>query len=173
MEASITCDQLLPVERVRLATKVRHSSPSLAKDHYPGGHIPRVELHFPKSVESPCCDITQIKGRRSCAAESLDPKCKPSKVIKVVVRSFSNIVRKAGYQESLIELCCLRDVDRLIIDPRSAATRGAEEFITSRIIHNAKYTLLLVLKTNGYAICKKTMCEICGAVERIDNPDVG
>lgn len=148
MEVSIACNQLLSIERVRLATKVCHSSPGLAKDHHAGGHIPRVELHFPKSVESSCRDIAQIKGCRSCAAESLDPKRKPSEVVEVVVRSFSNIVSKAGYQEGLIELCCLGDVEWLIIDLRSSATRSAEEFITSGIVDDTKYTLLLVLKAN-------------------------
>ena len=93
MEVSIACNQLLPIERVRLATKVCHSSPGLAKDHHPGGHIPRVELHFPKSVESSCRDIAQIKGCRTCAAESLDPNCNTSKVFEVV-SEFSNIVSK-------------------------------------------------------------------------------
>ena len=70
-------------------------------------------------------------------------------------------------------MCCLRDVDWLIIDPCSAATRSAEELITSGIVHNPKYTLFLVFKADGYTICRKAMCKVCGAVERIDNPQVG
>ncbi len=57
MDVPIARDQFVPIDREVASGEVGQAPSGFSKDHRPGGHIPRVEFHFPESVKTPSGDV--------------------------------------------------------------------------------------------------------------------
>ena len=98
VDQSVTCHQFFPVNRVGITHEVRHSSTGFAKDDDSRRHVPRVQSHFPKSIEPAGRNVAEIQRCRSSSAQSLDLQSESHKVVQVIVWGIANVVGKSGYE---------------------------------------------------------------------------
>ena len=172
MDQSVTGHQFFPVNRVGIPHEVRHSSAGFAKDDGSRRHVPRVQRHFPKSIEPTGRNVAEIQRCRSSAAQSLYVYCESHKVIQVIVWGIANVVRKSGYKERLIEEVRFGHSNGSPIEVSPATDLRGEEFVPGRIIDHSKNPTSITFHSNGYAVCGKPMSKVGRAVERIDHPFV-
>src|SRR5262245_56502898 len=104
MDRPVTCDQLLSINGMGSTLEVRHCATSFSQDDHPSRHVPRVECHFPKSIEPAGCDIAEIQGCCSGSAQSLYLQRKSYEVVQIIIRGLANVVRKSGHEERTIEM---------------------------------------------------------------------
>ena len=66
----------------------------------------------------------------------------------------------------------LVDADALFIQVGAGALGGGEQVVAGRVVDDGLRDLAALLQRDRYAILRKAVDEIGGAVERIDDPDV-
>ena len=104
MDRPVTCDQFLPVYRVRSAFEVRHPATGFAEDDDSRCHVPWVQFHFPKPIEPAGRNIAKIQSCRSGSAQSLHFQRESCEVVQVIVRGLANVIGKSGHEERVIEM---------------------------------------------------------------------
>src|SRR5262245_34596223 len=100
--------QFLTVDRVADAGKISDDSSRLPENDDPCRHIPGIQTNFPEAVKPTSCHVTKVKCGTPCPTQTLRLQCKPGKMDQVVVRGFSDVIGKAGYQQRSVELINFR-----------------------------------------------------------------
>src|SRR5579862_1239419 len=156
------------------AGKVSDLASGLLHDEHACRRIPGIEIEFPEAVETARRDVAQIQRRRSCASDTV--AAQRELVIEINVWILvALLAREAGRDQAFRQRWSCRDVERRDLEragvqTRTAAEFGAEHFVARRIINHSGDPLALALNRQRYAKYGIAMCEISGAVERIDVP---
>ena len=94
-------------------------------------------------------------------------------MIQVVARCVSDVVREACHQQAAVECRRLGHVDGVTVQLRATMFNGCEEFVPRGVNDHAKNTAPLVLKADGDAVGGVAVSKISGAVEWVDDPEIG
>jgi hypothetical protein len=89
-------------------------------------------------------------------------------VIFLNIRTYSS--RWASWR--FRQLASARYADAPVVQEGAAPARGREQLVARRVVHAGLRHLALVLQGDGDRVLRKTVDEVGGAVERIDDPQV-
>ncbi len=82
-------------------------------------------------------------------------------------------MRQAAGDHRLVELLARGDAHALVVEVRALALLGEEQVVIGRIVDEARDQLAFALKPDRHGEMRNAVQEVGGAVERIDDPDIG
>ena len=173
MDVAVTCDQFLSIDRQGIPTEIRQSPSGFLYDHRSCGHIPWAKPHFPESVKAACCDIAEVQRSRSCSSQALCFEGEFRKVIKIISGSFSNVIGKSGDKQAVVQDGGARNVERMAVQIGAPVLDGSEKLVSRWVEDDAEDTAPMEFQPDRHAIGRIAVGKICGAVERVNDPEVG
>jgi hypothetical protein len=94
-------------------------------------------------------------------------------MIKVVSRSFSNVVRKPCDEQAAIKAARSRHANGSAVQLRATPIDGGKSFAARGINDGAKNAASLKLDTDRHTVDRIAVSEIRRAVERVNDPEIG
>jgi hypothetical protein len=154
------------------AVEIRHPPARLFDQQVAGGLVPRLQRHFPESVETSRRDIRAIQRRAAEAADGLRFLEKADEALVTEVRILADVVRKAGDQHGFLDARSIGHPDLIIVEKRPASALGVEHFIAHRIVDHARDQFSIPLERDRDAEDREGVRVVRCAVQRIDDPSV-
>ena len=170
MDGPVTCDQFLPVNRVRIAVEICYRTASFAENDDSRCHVPRVQLHFPKSIESTSRDIAKIQSCRSSSPQSLHLQRESYEVVQVIVRGLADVVRKSGHEERAIKMIRCGHGNGNSIEVRPMTDFRGEEFVSSRVVDHPNNPTPVAFYPDGHTVGGEPVGEVGRAIKWINHP---
>src|SRR5437773_2632937 len=137
MDFAIRSDDLFAINGKWTAGEVRHAATGFFEDDEAGGGVRGVEIHFPVTVAAAVCDVTDVEGGGTPAADALTFEEKCFELAHGDFHFLADAIRKAGQEEGIRQLVRIRDTQRLAVDEGTKTARSTEHFIATGIIHGA------------------------------------
>jgi len=168
----VACTKVAAFEEGVVALQVTHQTARFCNQQTSCGDVPRFKANFKETIIAPRSSVSEIKCGRAGPAQAGSLLHHVAQDIHIGVEMLKIGVRKSGANQAVGQFDALAYTKTTVIDISAAATRGGEQVILGWVIYNGLGQYAIVLQSNGHSVLLKTVQEVGGAIEWVDDPKI-
>ena len=168
----ISTDDAAGLEVMGFAAQIGHQAAGFLYEQDSGGDVPGRKAELPETIQTSRGDIGEVERGGARAAHARNPAHHGAKHPQVLIHALQIPVGKSGADQGVPEVRALGHANAPVIEKCAAAAAGVEKLVLGHVVDDTVREGLPVHQGDRYRVLRKTMDEIGGAVQRIDDPGV-